>query len=120
MLGVELLWIPGNRDTTITSSKTPVEVSTAMASGSPLTGITADFRLDTGYDACALGPNGAVWCWGYGAYGQLGIGDESNSSSAVPVVATRSATPVTGFTSISRQLLQHLRYEDRQERLVLG
>ena len=91
----------GIGDTTITSSKVPLQVSTAMASGSPLTGITAISVADVGYDACALGANGAVWCWGYGAYGQLGIGDESNSSFAVPVVVDAGAVPVTGFKSIS-------------------
>jgi hypothetical protein len=91
----------GIGDTTITSSKVPLQVSTAMASGSPLTGITAISVADVGYDACALGANGTVWCWGYGAYAQLGIGDESNSSFAVPVVVDAGAVPVTGFKSIS-------------------
>jgi alpha-tubulin suppressor-like RCC1 family protein len=91
----------GIGDTTIASSKTPLQVSTAMASGSPLTGITSVVVADYGYNACAIGAAGAVWCWGYGGYGQLGIGDESNSSIAVPVVVDAGATPVTGFTSIS-------------------
>jgi hypothetical protein len=91
----------GIGDTTIGSSKTPVQVSTAMASGSPLTGITSITVADYGYTACAIGAGGAVWCWGYGNSGQLGIGDESNSSFAVPVVGDATATPVTGFTSVA-------------------
>ncbi len=91
----------GIGDTTIPSSTTPLQVSTAAASGSPLTGITSVVVADYGYSACAIGAGGAVWCWGYGASGQLGIGDTSNSAFAVPVVADASATPVTGFKSIS-------------------
>jgi hypothetical protein len=72
-----------------------------MASGSPLTGITAISVADSGYSVCAVGTGGAVWCWGYGYYGNLGIGDQSNSSFAVPVVADSGQTPVTGFKTIS-------------------
>ena len=91
----------GIGDTTIASSKTPLEVSTAMASGSPLTGITAISVADNGYSACAIGASGAVWCWGYGAYGQLGLGDMANSSIAAPVLVSATGGPVTGFTTIS-------------------
>ena len=35
--------------------------------------------VDNGYHHnCALLDNGEVWCWGYNAWGQLGIGDNSN------------------------------------------
>ncbi len=91
----------GIGDTTISSSKAPVQVSTAMASGSPLMGITMVVVADLGYSACAIGAGGALWCWGYGASGQLGIGDQSNSSFAVPVVGDASATQVTGFATIA-------------------
>ena len=92
----------GIGDTTIASSTTPLQVSTAVASGSPLTGITAvvgrrlrlhRLRDRRGRRALVLGLRRPS--------GQLGIGDESNSSFAVPVVADAGATPVTGFKSIS-------------------
>ena len=91
----------GIGDTTISSSNVPLQVSTAMASGSPLTGITSVVVADYGYSACAVGAGGTLWCWGYGGTGQLGIGDVANSSFAAPVVADASATPVTGFTAVA-------------------
>ncbi|HXJ20602.1 MAG TPA: hypothetical protein VMT03_10240 [Polyangia bacterium] len=91
----------GIGDTTIASAAKPTQVQTAAASGMFLTGITSVTVSDYGYSACAIGAGGTLWCWGYGGYGQLGIGDESNSAFAVPVVTDSSNTPVTGFKTVS-------------------
>jgi len=91
----------GIGDTTIPSATKPTQVQTAAASGMFLTGITSVTVSDTGYTACAIGAGGALWCWGYGGYGQLGIGDESNSPFAVPVVTDASNVQVTGFKTVS-------------------
>jgi alpha-tubulin suppressor-like RCC1 family protein len=46
------------------------------------------------YHTCALKFGGAVWCWGYNAYGQLGAGDTQNrrdgvnNSFAIPNLGT--------------------------------
>jgi alpha-tubulin suppressor-like RCC1 family protein len=89
----------GNGDTTVASSNYPLEVVTAVA-GPALTGITAIQVADYGYNACAVGASGAVYCWGYGTYGELGNGSKNNSFFAVPVVDA-SNTPVTGFAQVA-------------------
>ncbi|HEY6475349.1 MAG TPA: hypothetical protein VI456_02140, partial [Polyangia bacterium] len=91
----------GLGDTTVTSSTPPVQVVTAQG-GPGLAGATAVSVSDTGYTACALaGTTGAVWCWGYGAYGQLGNGYKNNSSFATPVLKDTTAAQFTGAASIS-------------------
>lgn len=92
----------GSDSTALPSSTAPqqVSISTDLASNTPLTGITAISVADSGYSACAVGTAGALWCWGYGASGQLGTGDMANSNYAVPVVDAASAA-VTGFKSVS-------------------
>lgn len=90
----------GIGDTTVASSTTPVQVLTA-AGGSPLSGITSVAVGDSGYTGCAIGAGGAVWCWGYGGYGQLGNGFKNNSSFATPVLTDASATQFTGAQTIS-------------------
>ena len=77
-----------------------VSISTDLASNTPLTGITAISVADYGSSACAVGTAGAVWCWGYGASGQLGTGDMASSNYAVPVVDASSAAD-TVFKSVS-------------------
>lgn len=47
------------------------------------------------YHSCALNTAGRAYCWGYGSYGQLGVGSEENSS--VPV------TPL-GFETGAQQI----------------
>jgi len=60
------------------------------ANGAPL----ALSNVTTGaYHACALDPNGAAYCWGYGSYGQLGNGLPPNGG---PGISSNRANPVTG------------------------
>jgi len=42
------------------------------------TGLTAITIAAGGYHTCALFNTGAIKCWGYNAYGQLGLGDATN------------------------------------------
>jgi len=90
----------GNGDTTITTSAVPIQVVTAVA-GPALAGITSVVVGETGYNVCAVGAAGAVWCWGYGGYGQLGNGFKNNSSFAIPVVVDASSAAFTGVKQIS-------------------
>ena len=42
--------------------------------------------IDTGYrHTCALASSGGLWCWGWNAYGQLGINNTADQSSPVAV-----------------------------------
>ena len=87
----------------------PVQVVTSVG-GPALSGITSvnvnDFQpvgttRAPGGTACALGPSGAVWCWGNGSSGQLGNGSLSNSYVAVPVLSSSGGAQFTGVTEIS-------------------
>ena len=80
----------GNNSTT--NSSVPVPVSTSgVLSGTSITQITAD----SGYNACALGTNGAAYCWGRNSDGQLG--NNTVTSSSVPV-AVSTAGVLSGVT----------------------
>ena len=82
---------------TNTDSLVPVQVSnlgdvTAIAAG-------GSAAIGTAH-ACALQSTGTVWCWGYGANGNLGNG--SSGGSYVPVqVLTAAATPMTGAIGLA-------------------
>ena len=64
----------GNNSTTNSSSPVPVSGLT--------TGVTA-VSVGAEYSACALVAGGGVWCWGYNSQGELG--NNSTTSSSVPV-----------------------------------
>ena len=72
---------------------TPVRVKTDASTF--LVGV-ADIVSGTG-NSCALKSNGTALCWGSNGNGQLGTGDFTSSSYAVPF----GATPVTGLTAMS-------------------
>ncbi|MEO0247977.1 MAG: RCC1 repeat-containing protein [candidate division WOR-3 bacterium] len=45
-------------------------------------------QVATGWDhACAVKDDSTLWCWGYNAYGQLGVGNRINSSIPIQVTA---------------------------------
>jgi hypothetical protein len=92
----------GNGDLTVTSSTYPLQVATD-ASGTALTGVTNVQVGDSGYTACAITTGGALWCWGYGTYGQLGTGFKNSSPFAVKVVDATS-TQFTGATQLAVSL----------------
>ena len=66
---------------TTDDSLSPVTVKNA--NGADVTDVLA---ITTGkYHTCALLNSGAVWCWGYNSYGQLGDGTTHDRSSPVAV-----------------------------------
>ena len=77
---------------TTTASSIPVAVSTSgVLAGITVTQITSD----AGQSECALGSNGAAYCWGYNSNGQLGNNTVTNSS--VPVAVSTSGV-LSGVT----------------------
>ncbi len=60
---------------------------------SPVEGVGAAVALSVGPShACAVGPEGKVWCWGQSSYGALGVPDEGRDA------WDQSAVEVTGMT----------------------
>jgi len=74
----------GNNTTTTTPVTSPVAVYT----GGVLAGLTLE-QISGGYrHTCALASNGAAYCWGYAADGELGNGGTTTTGAAVAVTAT--------------------------------
>ncbi|HLK93507.1 MAG TPA: hypothetical protein VKZ18_26690 [Polyangia bacterium] len=87
----------GSSISTSATAMYPVQVVTNSTATTPLTGISSVVVADTSYTACAIASTtGAVWCWGYGAQGQIGNGYTYNYAYATPV--TTDATSGTQFT----------------------
>lgn len=81
-------------DGTTTARLTPTAiVNGTIPGGSDITDVAAG-----GNHTCALASDGVVYCWGYGANGQLGRGNTTSSTSPVSIVA--GAIP--GGTTVSR------------------
>ena len=93
-----------------TLNRYPVQVVTSVG-GPALSGITSVNVTDVGMgnggaslvggNACALGPSGAVWCWGNGSLGQLGNGSLNDSFVAVPVLSGPGGGQFNGVKQIS-------------------
>ncbi|MDP1834097.1 MAG: hypothetical protein Q8L11_04185, partial [Candidatus Moranbacteria bacterium] len=86
-----------------TNKLTPVQVLGVGAVGT-LTGIT---QVRGGYaHTCALGTEGAVFCWGYNGMGQLG--DGSTVQRTVPIQSQVSLTYLTPgiYTSVATDLAE--------------
>ena len=88
----------GNNSTT--SSDVPVAVSkSGVLSGVTLAQITGGGAAGAQH-ACALSVTGAAYCWGLGSSGQLG--NNSTTSSGVPVAVTTSGTPLSGAATLDQ------------------
>jgi len=68
----------GNR----TSNSSPVPVSVAAPANVSFTALTSGLR-----HTCALASNGAAYCWGANASGQLGIGSSSDANAPALVAS---------------------------------
>jgi regulator of chromosome condensation (RCC1) repeat-containing protein len=86
-------------DGTTVASHAPVQVVTAVSGPGLANVIDISTYSNT---TCAVVSDGGVYCWGYGAYGQLGIGTKpSYSAYAVPVVTAISGPAFTGADQVS-------------------
>lgn len=72
---------------TTTNSSLPVTVY--QSDGDVLKNVV---EIDTGYyNSCAVKNDGSIYTWGYNNYGQLGVGDTSNRSTATPITSITTA-----------------------------
>lgn len=79
------------------NSTTPVPVTDAYSL--PFTGVRA---IEAGAAfSMALKDDGTVWAWGNNSYGQLGIGNTTNKSYPVQVLASDGVNKLTGIIAIA-------------------
>jgi len=104
----------GNNSTT--NSNVPVQVEGVGGSGL-LSGIAS---IAAGPEhTCAVTTTGAVYCWGYNGYGQLGNNSTTNSNVPVQVEGWRQRASVR-HREHRRGLGTHLRAEHDGRGLLLG
>jgi alpha-tubulin suppressor-like RCC1 family protein len=84
----------GNNKTT--SSSIPVAMTTV---GSPLAGKSVVSVVAGGFHSLALCSDGTIATWGHNMYGQLG--NNTTTSSSVPVAVTTAGTALAGKTVIA-------------------
>jgi alpha-tubulin suppressor-like RCC1 family protein len=71
-----------------------------------VTGVNMAIALAVGdYHSCALVSNGAVQCWGYNNYGQLGNGNTASSGTPVTVKGISNATAIAAGDKFTCALL---------------
>jgi alpha-tubulin suppressor-like RCC1 family protein len=78
-------------DGTTDQKRVPVIVQDSL--GQPLTNIVDVLAIaPNGYGTtCALQSTGKIYCWGYNAYGQLGIGHTTQITRATEVIGITNA-----------------------------
>jgi len=77
-----------------TTSSTPSNVPVLVSGGLTFTQISAGQ-----YSTCGVTSAGAVYCWGLGSSGQLGVSG-STASSSTPVAVTTTGTALAGRTIV--------------------
>jgi alpha-tubulin suppressor-like RCC1 family protein len=76
------------------------DAASRPASSTPVTvtGLTQAMSISAGYNsACALRADGTVWCWGGGAYGQIGDGALQNRTTPVQLGITNAVAVSVGM-----------------------
>ena len=94
----------GSGSTASMTAMYPLQVVTNSTATTPLMGISSVSVSESSGDiACAVAATtGAVWCWGYGAQGQIGNGYTFNYPYAVPVTTDMtSGIQFSGVKQIS-------------------
>ncbi len=81
-----------------TTVQAPAAVAVLKSDGSPLTGI-AQVRGGNEH-TCAIDGEGAVWCWGFNAQGQLGDGTTTPRSHAAQVRVAPGGAPFVGAVEL--------------------
>jgi alpha-tubulin suppressor-like RCC1 family protein len=73
------------------------QINDSIATPTAVTGLTfaSVAPSSAGYHTCGITTHNALFCWGYGAYGQLGNGSTSNFGTAQEVVGQPAPSNVT-------------------------